>query len=193
MTCARVPGVLVHELAGVRDETDVQGVGDVRRRLDAEAAHEVPDDLRRARRLGDDVVDDRGEPRVVVVVVDVDRAHRARAQRGRRVAVDVAAVEEDDQAVLDVGRQRGDEAGEVEAAVLVGQRELVGRDEHHRVLADQPQRALHGDERAEGVAVGVLVRDQEEPGLLADDVEHLLARRRVGARVSRHRAAAPCA
>jgi hypothetical protein len=130
-------GVLVHELAGVGDQADVQRVGDLRRGLDAEAAHQVPDDLGRARRLGHHVVD-RAEARVVVVVVDVDDPQRVLGLvEDRRVAVDVAAVEEDDEAVGEVVGDDRDEALEAEEAVLVGQRELVVADEHQRVLAER--------------------------------------------------------
>ena len=55
------------------------------------------------------------------------------------------------------------EALEVEEAVLVGQRELVGGHEHDRVLAQRGEHAVHRHERAERVAVGVLVRDEHEP------------------------------
>ena len=72
----------------------------------------------------------------------------------------------------------GDQAVEREEAVLVRQRELVGGDEHHRVLAERAQHALHRDERAERVAVGVLVRDEQEAVGRADRVEDLLAARR---------------
>src|SRR3954469_24277200 len=50
-------GVLVHELAGVRHEADVQRLGDLERRRDAQRGHEVPHDLGRAGRVLDDVVD----------------------------------------------------------------------------------------------------------------------------------------
>ena len=43
------------------------------------------------------------------------------------VAVDVAAVEEDDRALLEVVGRHADEPLELEEAVLVGQRELVVR------------------------------------------------------------------
>ena len=65
---------------------------------------------------------------------------------------------------------------EVEEAVLVGQRELVVGHEHDRVLAQRPQHAVHRDERAERVAVGVLVRHEDEALALAQLVEHALAR-----------------
>ncbi len=117
------PRALVHEAAGVGDQPDVQRLGDRRRRLHAEAVHQVPDDLGRARRVGDDVVE-RAEARVVVVVVDVEQV-RAVAQDARGVAVDVAAVEEHDGALRDVGGRLADQAVEREEAVLARQRQVV--------------------------------------------------------------------
>src|SRR4051812_4970767 len=168
-------GVLVHELAGVRDEPDVQRLGDLDRRRDAQRRHEVPHDLGRARRVLDDVVD-RAEARVVVVMVDVEDVGVVALERLDRVAVDVAAVEEDDRALVEVVGRPALQPVEVEEAVLVGQRELVGGHEHDRVLAERAQDLVHPDERAERVAVGVLVREQDELRRRADLVEHLLAR-----------------
>ena len=71
------PRVLVHEAAGVGDQPDVQRLGDrLRRPVDAESVHQVPDDLGRARRMRVDEVD-RAEAGVVVVVVDVEDAGRS--------------------------------------------------------------------------------------------------------------------
>ena len=136
---------------------------------------EVPHDLGGARRVLDHVVD-RAEARVVVVVVDVEDVRLLALERAHRVAVDVAAVQEDDRALVEVGGQRALQAVELEEAVLVGQRELVGGHVHDRVLAQREQDAVHGDERAEGVAVGVLVRDEHEARGVAQLVEDLLAR-----------------
>ena len=56
--CARGPGVLVHELAGVGDEPDVERLGDrAASSSTPEALHQVPDHLGGARRLRHDVVD----------------------------------------------------------------------------------------------------------------------------------------
>jgi len=63
-----------------------------------------------------------------------------------------------------------------EEAVLVGQRELVGGDEHHGVLGESAQELLHRDEGAERIAVGVLVGDEEELLVGADLVDDLGAR-----------------
>ena len=51
---------------------------------------------------------------------------------------------------------------ELDEAVLVGQRELVGGHERHRVLAERGQHLLHRGQRADGVAVRALVRGQAE-------------------------------
>ena len=61
-------------------------------------------------------------------------------------------------------------------AVLVRQRELVGRQVHQGVLAELRQHAVHPEQRAERVAVGVLVRRQQElvgAAQLLDDVVEL--------------------
>ena len=57
---------------------------------------------------------------------------------------------------------RADEAVELEAAVLPRQRELVRRHVHQRVLAELREDAVHREQRAERVAVGVLVGGEEE-------------------------------
>ena len=114
---------------------------------------------------------------VVVVVVDVEQV-RAVAQHARRVAVDVAAVQEHDRPLGDVRGRLGDQALEREQAVLARQRQVARRDEHLRVLAERAQQALHRHQRAERVAVGVLVGCQHEAPILAQALEHLLADRR---------------
>ena len=83
-------------------------------------------------------------------------------ERLGRVAVDVAAVQEHDRALVDVVRHLGDELRQLEEAVLVGQRELVGRQEGDGVLAHRAEHLLHRGERAERVAVGMLVRGEHE-------------------------------
>ena len=88
-------GVLVHEAPRVGDEADVERLGHLLRERDVERAREVPHDLRGARRLGHDVVD-RAELRVVVMVVEVEDRRVADLDG---VAVEVAAVQEDDRAL----------------------------------------------------------------------------------------------
>ena len=112
--------------------------------------------------------------RVVVVVVDVDD-HRVADVDG--VAVEVAAVQEDDRALRDVLGDVGDQPVELKERVLVGQRELVAADEHQRVLAERLQHPLQRDERAERVAVGAAVRHEREALPVAQRRESLFARR----------------
>ena len=114
-------GVLVHEAPGVGDQPDVERVGDRRGGLHAQAAHEIPDDLRGARGGGDDVVD-RAEVGVVVVVVDVEDVRPVALEPLGGVAVDVAAVQEDDRPVVEVLRRLGDQPLQRDEAVLIGKR-----------------------------------------------------------------------
>jgi hypothetical protein len=165
-------GVLVHELARVGDEPDVERLGDRLRRAHAQARHQVPDHLGGAGRLRHDVVD-RAEQRVVVVVVDVEDVRALALERVGRVAVDVAAVEEHDRALREIGRRLGDEVLDLQERVLVGQRELVGGHVGDRVLAERGQHELHPRERAERVAVGVLVGREQEALRALDRVEQL--------------------
>ena len=94
--------------------------------------------------------------------------------------------------------QRVAHAAQRQVAVLVGQRELLGGQEHHGVLAERLQRLVHRDEGAEGVAVGVLVRGEQELLALAQLVQDLLAGRgevdrHVGGRSSLQQLADPLA
>jgi len=57
---------------------------------------------------------------------------------------------------------------ELEEAVLVGERELVGGHEHHALLAERVQDLLHGDEGPERVAVRVLVGGYEKAVVRAE-------------------------
>ena len=155
-------GVLVHELAGVGDQRDVEGVGDLRSQLHAEQARQVVDDLRRARGFDVDQVD-RAEAGVVVVVIDVDHLGAVRPEEVDRHPVDVPAVQEDHDPIVDVGRRLVEDLLERQEAVLDRQRELLRRQEHHRVLAERLEDPVGGEQRAERVAVGVLVGGQQEP------------------------------
>ena len=119
---------------------------------------------------------DGAEARVVVVVVDVEDPRLLGLERvgGLR-----SMLPQSRKTIVRSSRSSGGvrlQAVEVEEAVLVGQRELVGGHEHHRVLAERPQHAVHRDERAERVAVGVLVRDEDEALAVAQLVEDALAR-----------------
>jgi hypothetical protein len=170
-------GVLVHELAGVGDQADVERLGDLLRRRDAEPVHQVPQDLGRARGVRHHVVD-RAEAGVVMVVVDVEDVAVVALEHLRRRAVDVAAVQEDDRALAEVGGRLVHEPRKLDEAVLVGQRELVHGHEAQRVLAERAEDQRHRGERADRVAVGVLVRRADELVRLANLPHHLLARRR---------------
>ena len=166
------PGVLVHEAPGVGDEPDVERLGDHPGRRHAELAHEFPHDLRGARRaIGDEV--DGPEARVVVMVVDVEDVQTLlRAERLRGVASEVAAVEEDERALGEIPGRFGDEVHQRQEGVFLRQREIALGDEHQAVLADRRQDAVHGHQRAQRVAVGVLVGDHHEllgPAQLLED------------------------
>ncbi len=106
---------------------DVQRVGDRRRQLDAERVHQIPDDLGGAGGLGVDVVDC-AEAGVVVVVVDVEDVGARALQGLGRVALEVAAVQEHDRALLEVVGRLGHEPGRAaKEAVLMGQRQVAQR------------------------------------------------------------------
>ena len=169
-------GVLVHEAPGVGHHADVQRLGDLLRHLDVEALGQVPHHLGRARGVRVDVVDG-AEARVVVMVVDVEDAAARALERGGRRAVDVPAVQEHEDAIAEVVGRLGDEPVELDEAVLVRQRELVGGQERDRVLAERGQHLLHRGERADGVAVRALVRGEQELVVLAQRRERLLAGR----------------
>ena len=166
-------GVLEHELARVGDQRDVERLRERLGDLDVQLAGQGVDDLGGARGVPLDQVHV-AEARVVVVVVDVHDAHAGAAQELDRHAVDVAAVEEDDQALLEVGRRLAEDVVERHVPVLARQRELVLRHEHHRVLAELLEDELHRAQRAQRVAVRVLVRRQEELVGGAELVQDLL-------------------
>ena len=69
-----------------------------------------------------------------------------------------------------VGGQLAPQVAEREEAVLAGERRRPG-EEHDAVLAERPQREVHGEQRAERVAVRVLVRRDEEPVASADRLD----------------------
>ena len=176
----RGAGVLVHELAGVGDQADVERRGDLRRDLGAEPLGDLEHDLGCARGLGVDQVDG-AEAGVVVVVVDVEHPGAVALQELDRHPVDVAAVEEDERAVDDVGGRLVEDLLERQEAVLDRQRELLRREEHHRVLAELAEDVVHRQQRAERVAVGPLVGGEQEAvaaAQLLDDLVEVGRRRR---------------
>jgi hypothetical protein len=164
--------VLVHEPAGVGHEPNVQRLRDLRREVRVQLLRQPPHHLG-GRRRGRAHQVHRAEARVVVVMVDVEDVEALDLQEVHRHPVDVAAVEEDDRALGHVGRRLADQPLEVQAAVLPRQRELVRRHVHQRVLAELLQDRVHREQRAERVAVGVLVRREEELVRAAELPHHL--------------------
>ena len=165
--------VLEHELPGVGDEPDVERLGELLADRHLQLLSQLVDDLGRAGGVGHDQVDV-AEAGVVVVVVDVHDPHPGALQELDRHAVHVPAVQEHDQALLEVRRRLVEDVVERHVAVLVGERELVGAHEHDRVLAQLLEHDLHRAERAEGVPVRVLVRREEELWRRAELVQDLL-------------------
>ena len=84
------------------------------------------------------------------------------AQEAVGGAVDVAAVEEDMEAVDDVGGRLVEDLLQGHEAVLDRERELLRGQVHDRVLAELGEDLLHRQQRPERVAVGVLVGRQQE-------------------------------
>ena len=79
---------------------------------------------------------------------------------------------------------------ERQVAILVGQRKLLGGQEHRRVLAERTEGLVHRDQRAKRIAIGVLVRREQKLLAPAQLVQDLFARcrqidRHVGGRSSR--------
>ena len=152
-------GVL--ETAGVGHDRDVERLGDVGRQLDAQLLEEVAEDLSRRGRRSDDHVDV-AEAAVVVVMVDVD--HERRALEHGRIGPDparVRAVEREDDSLGGVVRGAARDPVERHEVVLAGKRRLPG-EVHDGVLAELLEGELHGEDRPERVAVGVLVGRDEE-------------------------------
>jgi hypothetical protein len=111
-------------------------------------------------------------------MVDVDHQQAGALEEVHGHAVDVAAVEEDDRALVDVVRRPGHDVVEAHVAVLRRQVRLGLGDEHDRVLPEAAEDLVHAEQGAEGVPVGVLVRRQEELVGLAEALDHLVEGRR---------------
>ena len=157
--------VRVLEAAGVGDERDVERLGDLRCQVDVELEEDVADDLAGRRRVSDDEVD-LPEPCVVVVVVDIERErNRVEQRRGCSHALRVRAVERNEHACRRVLGQLTTEAVERQERVL-GRRVGVAAEVHDAVLSERVQAELHAENRAERVAVRVLVRDEQEAVVL---------------------------
>src|SRR5262249_46748489 len=75
----------------------------------------------------------------------------------------------DDHLVTAIGGGRTHEPSlrELEEPVLPRQRRLAGED-HDAVLAELLERRVHREERAERISIGILVRGDEKPFVLAD-------------------------
>jgi hypothetical protein len=112
---------------------------------------------------------------VVVVVVDVEKVRARMPECLGRVALDVAAVQEHDRALVDVPGGLGHKPLQRQEAVLLRQRQVALGDEHEAVLADLGQDALHRHQRADGVAVGVLMGDDDELVGVTQFGEHSVA------------------
>ncbi len=159
-------GVAVHEPAGVGHETDVERLGQAVVGRDAEIVAELPDHLGRARRVGIDPVDV-AEAGVVVMMVDVEHGTVRTLADLDRVAVDVAAVQVDHRAAVEILGKLGSHVADVQERVLVRQRQVGAVHHHHRVLAELAQQGIDGDQRAERVTIRALVGEQTETvGLL---------------------------
>jgi len=156
----------------VGDQRHVESAGDLRRdlALSSFASSKTISAVQEA-----SVVDQVHGPeaRVVVVMVDVQDLRAVAAQEAHGHAVDVAAVQEDEHAVDDVGRGLVEDVGERQEAVFDRQRELLGREEHHRVLAELLQDVVHGQQRPERVSVRALVRREEEAVSREELLRHL--------------------
>ena len=163
--------VRVLEPARVGDERDVQGLRDVRRQLDAELGQEVADDLAGRRRVRDDEVD-RAEARVVVVVVDVDDERRAVQDLwiGPEPAL-VRAIEREQDPVGGVLRNGATQVSEGHPRVFARQRRLACQ-VHDGVLAQRVEAELGREQRAERVAVRVLVRRDEKTVVRPDRIDY---------------------
>ena len=153
--------VRVLEATGVGDDGDVERLGDLRGEADAELAEDVGEDLAGRGGVADDQIH-LPEAGVVVVVVDVHDELCLFEQR--RLGAEpplVRAVQCDNDPLRGVRVRAAQDPGEVHELVLVRDRHLA-EEVHVRVLAQLAQCKRHGEKRAEGVAVGILVgRDDE--------------------------------
>ena len=150
----------------VGDERDIERLGDLRRDPHTELGEHVAQHLARRRRIGDDEIDVT-EACVVVMVVDVDDGDSLIEQPCVLAdAVGLRAVDRNHRAVGDVRRDGTQELVELHERVLARDRRCAG-EEHDDVLAELSQREGRRDQRAERVAVRILVRDDEKAFALA--------------------------
>ena len=127
-----------------------------------EQLRELEDDLGGAGGISVDEVQG-AESGVVVVVVDVEDHGVVALQEVHGHAVDVPAVEEDDHPVHHVDRGLVEDLLEGQEPVLDGQRELLRREEHDRVLAELLEDLVHRQQRSERIPVRALVSREQEP------------------------------
>ena len=160
--------VRVLKAAGVRDERDVERLGDVRGELDVQLVEEVAQHLAGRRSVVDDQID-LAEPRVVVVVVHVDRERHAAEDLGVGDPALVGTVHGEQHAFRDIIRPAPLQLGQRHEPVLAGERRIAVEN-HDRVLAELVERELHCQQRAEGVAVGILVRGDQETFVATDRI-----------------------
>ena len=129
---------------------------------------EVADDLGGRGGVRDDEVDV-AEARVVVMVVDVEH-ERARARAAPSLGRAGARSRSRRRAARARSRRRGARGAArraVEEPVLGRERRVAG-EVHHDVLAERSSPSVVAEQRAERVAVGVLVRDDDEAVVGAD-------------------------
>ena len=159
-------GAGILELPRVGHERDVERLRNFRGELNAEFAEDVPQELTRRRSVCHDEIEV-AEAAVVVVMIDVDDEVRAvdRSRVGAH-AIGLRAIDSDERPLLHVLRQLADQAVELHERVLVRQRSIA-REVHDNVLAELAQGQRRREQRAQRVAVGVLVRDDEKPAVLA--------------------------
>ena len=163
-------GVCVLEPAGVGDEADVEGFGDLGSQPDAERIEQITGDLGCRGRIRDDEVDG-SEARVVVMVIDVDDERGlAEDRRVRPDAALVRAVDGEQDARLEVLRRLTEDLAERQEAVL-GRERRCARKLHDHVLAQRAQAERGTEHRPERIAVGVLVGNHEKAVVPAEGVD----------------------
>ena len=143
-------GVRVLEAARVGDERDVERLGDLRRQLDAPARGGCRGRSRPSTTPPGTTRLIFAEPRVVVVVVDVERElHLVEQRRRLPHALRVRAVDSDEHPLGRVVGQLAPQLVERQERVL-GRRVGVAAEVHDRVLAERVQRraSCRGSSRA---------------------------------------------
>ena len=109
----------------------------------------------------------------------------------RRVAVDVAAVQEDHGALGDVGGDRLHESVQGEGPVLVGERQIGRRDVHHAVLAQAGSSPCIATSEPIASPSGLSCGEQHEAPVAAQALEHRVALARTTLMFHRGRCSSP--